>query len=103
MPVGFVHVCGIPDGITPRWQVIGPGWSRELQPSDVEPILEHKNARLPEYRKTVNEIWLLIVADGCTPAGMFRRPSDGPSHLPASNFDRTFLLCEPDRFFYEWP
>ncbi len=103
MPVGFVHVCGIPDGITPRWQVIDPGWSRELEPSDVEPILEKKNGRLPEYQKTVNENWLLIVADGCTPAGMFRRSSDGPSHLPASNFDRTFLLCEPDRFFYEWP
>lgn len=103
MPIGFVDALGIPQEIKARWLAIEPGSSRELEPSDLGPILESKNSRLPEYTKTVSVNWLLIVADGSTPSGMFRLPADGMPELPASNFDRTFLLCEPDRFLYEWP
>jgi len=102
-PVGFVHALGIPSEITPRWQVVAPGWSKEFQPSDVESLLAEKNALLSQYRKTVAENWLLIVADGHNPPGMFRAPEQEYPDLPTSEFDRTFLLCEPDRFFIEWP
>ena len=102
-PVGFLYVCGLPSEITPRWQVVAPGWSKEFQPSDVESLLVEKNALISQYRKTVAENWLLIVADGGTPPGMFRAPEQKHTVLPASNFDRTFLLCDPDRFLIEWP
>lgn len=102
-PVAFIYVRGLPSKITPRWQVIAPGWSKEFQPTDVESILAEKNALISQYRKTVAENWLLIVADGGKPPGMFRPPEQDCTDLPASNFDRTFLLCEPDRFLIEWP
>lgn len=74
MPIGFVDALGIPAEIKPRWLVIEPGWSKELEPSDLKPVLEGKNSRLPEYTKTVNENWLLIVADRLQPrVGCFAR------------------------------
>lgn len=102
-PVGFVYALGIPSEIIPRWQVVAPGWSKEFQSSDVESLLAEKNALINQYRKTVSENWLLIAADGRNPPGMFRAPEQKRTNLPASEFDRTFLLCEPDRFFIEWP
>lgn len=102
-PVGFIYVRGLPSGIKPYWQVIAPGWSKEFQSSDVESILAEKNALISQYRKTVAENWLLIVADGGKPPGMFRPPEQVCTDLPASNFERTFLLCDPDRFLIEWP
>jgi hypothetical protein len=102
-PVGFVKACGIPGNITPHWQVISPGWPKELKPADVETILREKNALIQEYRKIVAENWLLIVADGTVPPGMFRPPQGDTPKLPASEFSRTFFICEPDRIFIEWP
>jgi hypothetical protein len=102
-PVGFVYARCLPKAITPRWQVIVPGWSKEFQGSNVESLLAEKNALISQYHKTVPENWLLIVADGCNPPGMFRAPEQDHTDLPVSEFDRTFLLCEPDRFLIEWP
>ncbi len=101
-PLGFIHVRGLPIEVTPRWQVVAPGWSKEFEPSDVESLLAEKNAIIHQYRETVAENWLLIVADGFNPPGMFRAPEQSHADLPSSEFDRTFLLCEPDRFFIEW-
>jgi hypothetical protein len=102
-PVAFIYVLGLPSRITPRWQVVASGWSKEFQSSEVESLLSEKNALISQYRKTVVENWLLIVADGSKPPGMFRPPEQACNDLPASNFERTFLLCEPDRFLIEWP
>lgn len=101
--IGFIYVRGLQSEITPRWQVISSGWSKEFQPSDVESLLAEKNVLFSQYRETVPENWLLIAADGRNPPGMFRAPKQNHSDLPASEFDRTFLLCEPDRFLIEWP
>jgi hypothetical protein len=101
-PIGFIYVRGLPSGVTPRWQVVAPGWSKEFQPSDVESLLAEKNATIHQYRETVAENWLLIVSDGHNPPGMFRAPEQNQANLPSSEFDRTFLLCEPDRFCIEW-
>jgi hypothetical protein len=102
LPVAFIYVRGLPSGISPRWQVIAPGWSKEFNSYDVESIMAEKNALISQYRKTVAKNWLLIVADGGNPQGMFRPPKHDCTCLPVSNFDRTFLLCEPDRFLIEW-
>lgn len=101
-PIGFIDVRGLPSEVIPQWQVVTPGWSKEFQPSDVKSILSKKNAKIHRYHKTVAEIWLLIVADGRTPPGMFRAPKQNHVDFPISEFDRTFLLCEPDRFLIEW-
>jgi hypothetical protein len=102
-PVGFIYARGLPNQITPHWQVVAPGWSKVFQPSDVESLLAEKNALISQYRQTVAENWLVIAADGRNPPGMFGTPEQDHSDLPASEFDRTFLLCEPDRFLIEWP
>ena len=102
-PVGFIYVRGLPSEFTPRWQVVAPGWSKEFRSYDVESLLAEKNALIGQYRKTVTENWLLIAVDGRTPPGMFRVPEQNHTDLPYSEFDRTFLLCVPDRFIIEWP
>lgn len=102
-PIGFIYLRGLPGEVIPRWQVVAPGWSKEFQPSDVKSLLVEKNAIIHQYRETVPEIWLLIVADGSNPPGMFRAPGQNHADLPSSEFDRTFLLCEPNRFLIEWP
>jgi hypothetical protein len=102
-PVGFIYARGLPNQITPHWQVVAPGWSREFEPSDVESLLAAKNPLISQYRQTVAENWLVIAADGRNPPGMFRAPKQDHADLPVSEFDRTFLLCEPDRFLIEWP
>jgi hypothetical protein len=102
-PVSSVHVLGLPDGITPRWQVVSVGWTNTFCSSDVAPLLKKKNSLIHQYQENVSENWLLIVADGRNPAGMFEPPCKDYADLPASKFDRTFMLCDPDRFFFEWP
>ena len=102
-PVGFLYARGLPKEIRPRWQVVAPGWSKEFQPSDVESLLAKKNGLIGQYRQTVAENWLLVAVDGRYPPGMFRAPERNHTDLPASEFDRTFLFCEPDRFLIEWP
>ena len=102
-PISFVHTLGLPGEAIPRWQVISSGWSRPFQASDVAPLLAEKNRLIAAYREAVQENWLLLVADGSRPPGMFQAPDQGSVDLPSSEFDRTFLLCEPSRFFMEWP
>jgi hypothetical protein len=102
-PLGFIYARGLPNQITPHWQVCTSGWSKEFQPSDVESLLATKNELISQYRQTVPENWLLIAADSHNPPGMFRAPEQDNADLPASEFDRTFLLCKPDRFLIEWP
>ena len=81
-PIGFIYVRGLPDEITPRWQVVAPGWSKEFQSSDVGSLLAEKNVLIRKYRETVAENWLLIVADGHNPPGMFRNPEQIHADLP---------------------
>ena len=103
LPVGFIYVRGLPSEITPRWQLVASGWSKEFKSSDIESLLAKKNALIGQYRETVNENWILIAADGRNSPGMFRAPEENHFDLPSSKFDRTFLLCEPDRFLVECP
>jgi hypothetical protein len=102
-PISFVYVRGLPADITPRWQVVSPGWSKAFEASDVASLISSKNALIHEYRRTVVENWLLVVADGRKPPGMFRTHGEDHIDLPVSEFDRTFFLCEPERLFIEWP
>ena len=96
--VGVIHVLGLPKKATPHWQLADAGWSRTLQPSDIKPVIKKKNQSLYIYRKDVCENWLLIVADGFWPHGMFQIPVQDQTKWPESNFERTYIFCEPDRF-----
>jgi hypothetical protein len=91
-PMGFIYVRGIPDEVTPRWQVVAPGWSKEFPPSDVKSLLVEKNAIIHQYRETVAEIWLLIVADGRNPPGMFRAPKQNHADLLSSGLIERFCF-----------
>ena len=103
-PISFLYARGLPAGIRPRWQVADPGWAGEFRPAAVERLLKEKNARIESYQQTVAENWLLIVADRLHSPGRFRPPEQNPLELPASAFDRTFLLCAPGpySFLVDW-
>lgn len=101
-PVSFIVVRGLPDSILPRWQLISPGWAKVFDAPDVESILVAKNALYAAYCKTAPTNWLLIVADGSKPPGMFRAPAGSFIDLPRSHFDKTYFLCEPSCFIIEW-
>ena len=102
-PVVSIHARGLPNEIEPRWQPITPGHVKKFQPPDVESLLAEKNSKIGQYRQTVAENWLLIVADGRYPPGMFSAPEQKHTDLPASEFDRTFLLFEPIGHIIKWP
>ena len=101
-PVSVIRATGLPEGIEPNWQVIDPGWSHELQPGDLKPTLLKKNQLVDQYRKAACENWLLIVADGIGSHGRFRLPMESCSAWPESRFERTYVLCEPDRFLIQF-
>ena len=101
-PVSVIHATGLPESIEPHWQLIDPGWSRALQPGDLKLILLKKNQLVDQYRKAAYENWLLIVADGIRSHGRFRLPMESCSAWPESRFERTYVLCEPDRFLIQF-
>ena len=100
-PVTAIYACGLPEGIGPHWQLTNAGWSRKLQPSDIKSILDKKNQLVDHYRKSVCENWLLVVADGCWPHGRFLLPTLDHEEWPESEFERTYIFCEPDRFLIQ--
>lgn len=97
-PVTAIHVIALPEGIKPHWDLTNAGWSRELEPSDVIPVLTKKNQLIAHYRKAVCENWLLLVADGFWPHGRFCLPTRDHEEWPRSEFERTYIFCEPERF-----
>ena len=96
-----ISARGLPEGIEPCWQLTNPGPPQELQPSDIERPLAEKNKRVDAYRRRVPENWLLIVANGIRPHGRFQLPTQDQRKWPESKFERTYILCEPDRFLIQ--
>lgn len=75
----------------PLWQV---PWSAGLPPlthSFVQDRIREKEKRLPVYRRSCDQVWLLLVVEGFAPSGTWDlRSFDYDQPIPAT-FDRLFL------------
>jgi hypothetical protein len=45
------------------WSFISSGWT-EVQTNEIQYLLDSKNDKVPEYLKSCDTVWLIIVADG---------------------------------------
>ena len=64
----------------------------ELTPDLVQSRIDAKNAKVQQYRRTLTEVWLLLVLDSHNISGMFELPDSVFEHRFTSVFDRTSLL-----------
>ena len=92
--IAAIHALGLPEKCTPYWQMAGAGWARTLRSDDIKLCLDRKNLLIQNYQQVVCENWLLIVADGFWPHGMFRVPEQDQENWPESKFQRTYFLLD---------
>ncbi len=45
------------------WSFVSSGWT-EVQTNEIQYLLDSKNDKVPEYLKSCDTVWLIIVADG---------------------------------------
>lgn len=64
----------------------------ELTPNLIQSRIDAKNVKVKQYRRTMNEVWLLLVLDSHNLSGMFELPDSVFEHRYSSAFDRTSLL-----------
>ncbi len=64
----------------------------DLTPELVQGRIDTKNAKVQQYRRKMNEVWLLLVLDSHNLSGMFELPESLFEHRFTSAFDRTALL-----------
>jgi hypothetical protein len=79
----------------PRMEVWGPSYGYgvpSLTIEQLEPVIQAKDARVVEYRKRCDEVWLLIVTDLGMPSSHFRVADDLPQNIFSTQFERLFLL-----------
>lgn len=74
------------------WSVPRSGVVPMLTPERLQSDIDTKNPKVPEYRKVSDELWLLLVADGFSPATDLRLPDDFGSDRFVSDFDRVFYF-----------
>ena len=75
-----------------HWAVPDSGWVQMDFVPELQEAIDEKNARHARYRQHCDECWLLIVASGGRPSGLFE-PSDATrSHVYRSSFTRTFFM-----------
>ena len=98
------NVCKLPEGycnivILPALEPIGHWrtfkcFDTTLAPKELlESCIAEKNLRLPDYRRTVGEVWLLIVNDQFLGAGeVYARPDHLAQWKFAYDFDKVLLF-----------
>ena len=68
----------------------------------IQNVLDEKESKVTEYRKTCEEVWLLIVASRDFLSSQFTPDSRLAQMQFTSSFDRVFLLEEPQNTFHEF-
>lgn len=72
------------------WGVPRGGAVPELTRERIQEVIDGKGAKLAAYRRACDEVWLVLVADGCSPATDLRLPP---------NFTEAFTFAF-ERVFY---
>lgn len=68
-----------------------------VTPASVERILGENEPKVPFYRATCDEVWLLIHVDGLRMSGWAQPPQSAVLHVRKSAFDRIFFLYDASR------
>lgn len=75
----------------PHWHCPEGGAVPELPINQLQETIDRKNERLPRYRQTVPEVWLVIIYD-LGMSSWFDSTTATLNHRYKSQFDRTFLF-----------
>ena len=81
-----------PNGQDRLWGVPRGGVVASLDSVRIQAELDSKNGRVAKYRSGCDEIWLLLVADGFSPATDLRLPAEVAAERFSSDFDRVFYF-----------
>lgn len=99
--IAFVHALGVPASEMAHWTVARAGWVAPVSVDALQSRVDEKAARLPKYQESVEENWLLVVADGMKPSQLFEVRPEFEAHKVASPFARTYFYAHPDRAIVE--
>jgi hypothetical protein len=75
-----------------HWSVTESGWVKMDFVAELQRTIDDKNSKYGVYRKRCDECWLLIVASGGRPSGLFEPSVETKSHVYRSQFERTFFM-----------
>ena len=99
--VSFLHALGVPVHMKPHWTVPRADWVVPLTSEVLQARVDEKAELLPTYREVVEENWLVIIADGTKPSGLFEVRAGVEVSGVSSPFSRTFCYVHPDRVLIE--
>jgi hypothetical protein len=75
-----------------HWAVPEAGWVQMDFIPELQNAIDAKNVRHPRYQPHCDECWLLIVASGGRPSGLFEASEATKSHVYRSSFAKTFFM-----------
>lgn len=99
--VSLINALGVPERSMAHWSTPAAGWVTPLSADAIQKRIDAKAPRLPEYTKSASENWLLIVADGTKPSGLFESVEPEAPLRVRSPFDRTYFYGHPERNLLE--
>jgi hypothetical protein len=89
--VAIIHTDKVPERFA-RWTVGRPGLVANLTRARLQEEIEKKASKFDAYKKRIEEIWLLIVADRTRPSQKFSVMPDFPLDSLSSPFAKTFYF-----------
>jgi hypothetical protein len=75
-----------------HWAVPASGWVQMEFRAELQAVIDEKNLRHVRYSQHCDECWLLVVASGGRPSGLFEPSEETRSHVYRSLFARTFFM-----------
>lgn len=75
-----------------HWAVPASGWVQMEFRAELQVVIDEKNLRHARYSQHCDECWLLVVASGGRPSGLFDPSEETRSHVYRSLFARTFFM-----------
>jgi hypothetical protein len=75
-----------------HWSVPDSGWVHMNFVPELQAAIDEKHFPYARYVQHCDECWLLIVASGGRPAGLFEASAETRSHVYCSLFARTFFM-----------
>jgi hypothetical protein len=95
--ISFVHALGVPSFDMAHWGVARAGWVAPLSVAPIQARVDEKSRRLPTYKNSIGENWLLVVADAMKPSQLIEKEDDFDPRSVLSPFARTFFYRYPDK------
>ena len=75
-----------------HWSAPDSGWVQMDFVPELQHLIDEKNSRYARYRQHCDECWLLIVASGGRPSGLFEPSDQTRNHVFRSSFAKTFFM-----------